>query len=82
MRPIGFKMQNAVYAKDQPEYIPLPVYKHNDSMLCVSSCWRMSLVERVKVLFTGVVWLTMPTFGKPLTPAILEIEFNRRTDKG
>lgn len=30
MKPIEFNEQNAVYAKDQPEYTPLPVFKNDE----------------------------------------------------
>jgi hypothetical protein len=29
MKPIEFKGQNTVYAKDQKEYLPLPAFKYN-----------------------------------------------------
>lgn len=74
MYPTEFKKQNCVYASDQPEYLPLPAFKHNDEWKCVSSCWKMTAWERIKVLFTGKVWVVMPTFGKPLTPVKLSIE--------
>jgi len=30
MIPISFKEQNFIYAKDQPEYLPLPAYRTKD----------------------------------------------------
>lgn len=68
MKPIKFPEALSIFGADQKEYLPLPAYRHKDDWLCVSSCWGMSLKERVKVLFTGKVWVTMPTFGKALTP--------------
>lgn len=71
MLPIEFKEQNVVYAKDQPEYIPLPAYQ--DETLSIS-CWKMSWKERVKIFFTGKLWLTQLNFGGPLQPQRPSIE--------
>lgn len=69
MKPITFKGVNTVYAKDQPEYMPLPCYKRpNDELGSVTLCWNLSFKERIKVLFTGNIWQCMLTFNKPLTP--------------
>lgn len=66
MNPIEFPEQNAMYAKNQPEYLPLPVYRAADGM--VISCWNLSLIERVKLLFTGRLWWSVLTFNQPLQP--------------
>ena len=66
MRPIEFKESNVIFAKDQPEYQPLPVYKGEDGL--VVSCWKLSWRERAKILFTGKLWLNILTFNKPLQP--------------
>lgn len=68
MKPIDFNGANCAYAKNQKEYLPLPAYKHNDDWQCVTSCWSLSLFERIRVLFTGKVYSTLATFGKPLMP--------------
>ena len=70
MKPIEFVEQNCVFAKSQPEYKPLPAYKSEDGT--VISCWRLTLRERVKLLFTGKIWVGMLMFDKPLTPIFLE----------
>lgn len=66
MIPITFPEHNCVYAKDQPEYLPLPVHKTVDGM--VISCWQLTWRERLKVLFTGCVWYSILTFNRPLQP--------------
>lgn len=68
MKPIKFKQSNVVYAENQEPYLPLPAFKHNDEWQCVSACWGLNLIERLRVLFTGRIYTTLPTFGKPLTP--------------
>lgn len=68
MIPVTFPESNCVYAADQPEYQPLPVLKLPDGM-CVS-CWKLTLWERIKLLFTGKVWLMQLTFNQPLQPIL------------
>jgi len=74
MKPIKFKNQNCTYAENQEPYLPLPAFKHDDDWKCVSSCWQLSFVERVKLLFTGRIWVTMPTWGKSLNPLKLRTD--------
>jgi hypothetical protein len=66
MKPIAFEGHNVVYAKDQPEYLPLPVLKTVDGL--VISCWSLSFAERVKVFFSGKIYFMTLTFNKPLQP--------------
>ena len=73
MKPIEFKHQNVIYSKDQPEYQPLPALKLDTPEGEVISCWHMSFKERVKVLFTGKVWLSLMMFKKPLTPSFMSV---------
>lgn len=73
MKPIEFEQQNVVYAKDQPEYLPLPAYRNDDGME-VTACWGMTWRERFRVLLTGRVYVTLLTFGRPLTPSIVSTE--------
>lgn len=70
MKPIEFPEQTCVYAKDQPEYLPLPAYKAADGT--VITCWKMSWPERLLAIATGKVWLRLLTFGSPLQPIVLE----------
>ena len=65
MKPIAFKEQNVVIAKDQPEYLPLPA-KILDG--CVTSCWKLNIIERIIILFTGKIWWQVYSYGQPLQP--------------
>ncbi|MFW5757811.1 MAG: hypothetical protein ACOCYO_03935 [Bacteroidota bacterium] len=72
MKPTKFKQQNITYAKDQPEYQPLPALKiPNDPQGEVISCWKMSIRERLRVLITGRIWVSLLSFNQPLTPSYL-----------
>lgn len=71
MKPIEFKESNVTFAKDQPEYLPLHAYRSDDGE--VISCWKLTFGERLKVLFTGKVFLQILTFNKPLQPSKIVI---------
>lgn len=66
MKPIKFPEQNAIYAENQPEYIPLPVHRTEEGE--VISCWQMTWRERLTVLLTGKIWWSVLTFNHPLQP--------------
>lgn len=69
MKPVTFPESNVVYAKDQPEYQPLPAFKNDSPNGEVISCWKLSFRERIQILFTGKLWVSLMTFNKPLTPS-------------
>lgn len=73
MEAVEFKHQNVVFAKDQSPYRPLPALKMDGPEGYVVSCWKMSLKERIKVLFTGRVWLSLMSFNGPLTPSFMSV---------
>jgi len=71
MEPIQFKEVNTVFAKDQPEYLPLPAYTDGNRVI---SCWYLTWKERLRVLFTGKLWLHQLTFAQKLQPQLLQVE--------
>jgi hypothetical protein len=73
MHPIEFKEQNCVFAKDQPQYLPLPCHKTEDGE--VISCWNFTFMERLKILFGKPLWLSMLTFNSPLQPQRPSIDY-------
>lgn len=73
MKPIKFKHSNVVFAKDQPEYQQLPALKLDTPEGEVISCWKMSIKERIIILFTGKMWLSLMSFNKELTPSYLSV---------
>lgn len=76
MKPIEFKHQNVVFAKDQPEYQPLPALRLDTPEGQVISCWKLTFRERLTILFTGKLWVSLMSFNKPLTPSFFSV--NRR----
>ena len=73
MKAVEFKHHNIVFAKDQPEYLPLPALKIDSPQGEIVSCWKLSFKERIKVLFLGNVWLSLMMFNKPLTPSYMSV---------
>lgn len=73
MKPVEFKHQTVIFAKDQPQYQPLPALKIDSPEGEVISCWKLSVKERIKIVFTGRVWLSLMSFNKPLTPSYLSV---------
>lgn len=74
MTPLKFKGHNVVFAENQPEYIPLPAFKNNSPHGEVVTCWQLSFLERLQILFTGKLWMQMLTFNQPLTPVYLTVK--------
>lgn len=73
MRPIEFEHQTNIFAENQPEYQNLPALKIKSESGEVITCWGLTFRERIKILFTGKVWVSMLTFNKPLTPSFLAV---------
>lgn len=68
MRTIRFPEVNKTYAEDQPEYTPLPVFDRKNETGEQVSCWHLSWKERLMLLITGKIWLSVLTFGQALQP--------------
>lgn len=71
MKPKEFKEANVTFAKDQPEYQPLPAFVNDSPQGEVITCWKLSFRERLRILFKGEIWLCLSTFNKPLSPTFL-----------
>lgn len=74
MIPIDFPEKTADIAKDQPEYLTLPAWIEPNFPGRVVSCWSLSWKERIRVLFTGRLWLSQLTFGENLQPQLPSVE--------
>ncbi|HYG22738.1 MAG TPA: hypothetical protein VEH04_08155 [Verrucomicrobiae bacterium] len=70
-----FPEQTVVIAKDQPEYRPLPAYRfRNDPEGKIICCWKLTMIGRIKLLFTGKLWHQVLTFNGPLQPQLITLE--------
>ena len=75
MKPVKFAEQTTTLGEDQPEYLPLPVWQEpNDFQGRNISCWQLTLKERIKLLFTGRIWVHQLTFNAPLQPQTLQVD--------
>lgn len=68
--PVIPGLTEVVYAKNQPEYIPLPAVRGTDGSIVTR--WRCSLWERFRILLTGDVYHSQLTYGQQLQPVKLE----------
>ena len=68
MIPIEFEQCNTVYAKDQPEYQPLPAYKSPSGT--VVSCWELTEEDIQRIIRTRKLYISMLTFNQPLQPIL------------
>ena len=69
MKPIKFKEQNCTYAENQDEYGNLLAFKDADGV--VTSCWHLTIKERIRILFSGKIWMGLWSGNRPLTPSLL-----------
>jgi hypothetical protein len=63
--------RKVVYAKDQPEYLPLPALVTPDGR--VTSRWKLEPNDLLLIQNGVDVYLTIHTFGGPLQPLQLQI---------
>lgn len=67
MNAVEFEGQNVVFAKDQPQYLPLPAHVTEDKNTVIS-CWELSDLELEVVLKTKRIYFASMTFNEPLQP--------------
>ena len=88
MKPIKFKEQNMIVAKDQPEYLSLPALRiPKDAEGKVMFCVGLTFKERVKILFSGKLWCILVQFRdrnnrpNPVTPSYFSVSKKDVLDK-
>ena len=70
----GMESQELVYAKNQPEYIPLRTLRNNsDEMGGVVSRWTLTPEQRKLVAEGADIFLELSTFREPLQPIRMAI---------
>jgi hypothetical protein len=74
MTLIDFPERTVIIAKDQPEYLPLPAHVFPGPDGRIACCWQLTWRERLSVLWRGVLWHQILTFGHPLQPQLLSVE--------
>lgn len=69
MTAIEFEESNMVLAKDQPQYVPLPVHVNPmDPDVPVTACFELSEEEIVQIVATKRIWHTQICFGQAVQP--------------
>lgn len=64
--------KESVYAKDQPQYLPLPSHRTPDGIAL--SRWELTEEELQKVIHTRSIYLALCTFNQPLQPIIMSVD--------
>ena len=72
MTPIEWKHSTIKIAETQDEYITLPAHIEKGGNGTVTTCWRASIRDRIRILFKGRVYLQLLTFNRPLQPLIMQ----------
>lgn len=71
MKPITFPEVNVVFAKDQPEYLPLPAYQEpEDPKGRIITRWELSEAELNQIRETKSIYISVYTFNNPLQPIL------------
>lgn len=68
----GFEDLEVVYAKDHPEYLPLPALPSNQGNGIITH-WKLSWRERFRAFLFGDVYLRVLNFQRPLQPVSLTV---------
>lgn len=74
MIPVQFPESNAVLARDQGEYEPLPVFLFGDAEGRIAFCCRLSDHEIAQIVATRTLWFQQLTFGRPFQPVAMSTE--------
>lgn len=74
MKASAFPNHNTVFAKNQPEYTPLPAYRHDDEQGSVTTIWELTKEEMQELFKTRRIMLTVLTFNQPLQPIKLSTD--------
>lgn len=75
MKPDEFPGVNEEFAKDQPEYMPLPAMEiPNDQQGLIITKWQLSPEELEREEETGTIHLSMLMFNQQLQPVLLTVD--------
>jgi hypothetical protein len=79
MEPIAFEREQTdvlpphdlvTYAKDQPQYRPLPVVRLHGRNGRVITRWQLTAEERLRVMSGEDIYIEILTFHEPLQPIL------------
>ncbi len=75
MKLIDFPEKNTDIAKNQPQYLVMPAYRDDDIEGTIICCWKLSFKERIKLLFSGILWHRILSFHNPVQPQHLGLDY-------
>lgn len=64
-------LSHVMLAKDQPEYTKLPALVGDGPYGVVTTRWKFSLSERIRVMLFGNLWVQLMTFCLAVQPVKL-----------
>ena len=80
---VKFPEHNIELGKDQPQYNSLPAHVDYKSAACgMTFKVKLTFRQRLKLLFTGSIWIQQLTFGKPFQPIKAGLNNLIGTDNG
>jgi len=59
MKAVNFKDSNRVFGKHEDVYQTLHALALGNGIIV--SCWKLSLMDSIRIAFTGKVWLSLKT---------------------
>lgn len=68
MKPVEFEGANVVYAKDQPQYLPLPAQRTKEGV--VTTCWEITDEEIEEIKINKKIFIRILTFNSSLQPIL------------
>lgn len=71
MKPTTFEGHNIVLGKNQPQYLPLPALRCDDTNGTVWTCWELDANDIGDVLNHRRLWVGQLSFGKPFSPQMI-----------
>ena len=76
MKATNFKEANVNFAEGQDEYHTLPGLRRYDKNDTIITCYNLSIIERLRLLFMGRVWMCEMNFYRDLTPRYFSTKKN------
>lgn len=70
MKPIFFSGANCIVAEHN-QHFRMPARSAHGGCGVVISCWQLTFKDRLRLLFTGKLWVQSLTFGHPHQPLLL-----------
>ena len=74
MIPVNFEEANDILRAENPEILPLPVEIIPGRSGQINTCWELSKEEVERIQETGLIWLSVLSFGRAIPPICLSVD--------